>query len=130
GVGRDEATAANARIEVQPAGDAVDRVSRPERFLNRLDVLLRDLLRVVEFIVVDQVAQPIDGAAHPVDGRLARPLRLVASRYEARDHRAERPDAKARLQSVAHLVLPSSRAGRLVPPARPRKGARLHPKPA
>ena len=67
GIGRDEPAAAEARIEMEPAGDGVDAVFA-ECLANLVDVLGRELLRVVELVVVDQVAEPVDRAAH-----LARP---------------------------------------------------------
>ena len=39
-----------------------------------VDVLLVQLLRVVELVAVDQVAEPVDGAAHALGRRLARAL--------------------------------------------------------
>ena len=68
-----------------------------------LEVLLVQLLRIVEFVAVDEIAEPLDSTPHAVRGRLARKLGLVAAGNEARHHRAERPDAQARLQSVAHV---------------------------
>ena len=67
-VGRAEASLAEAGIEVQAARDAVDAVP-VERAADRLEVLGRELLRVVELVVVDQVAEPLDRGAHLVGRR-------------------------------------------------------------
>ena len=58
-----EAALAEARVEVQAAGDAVDAVA-VERLAHLVEVVLAELLRVVELVVVDQVAEPGDGAPH------------------------------------------------------------------
>ena len=79
-IGVDEPAAAEAGVEVQPAGEAVDVVVGAERRADLVDVLLVELLRVVELVAVDQVAQPVDRAPDPLGGRLARVLGLVAAR--------------------------------------------------
>ena len=99
-VGVDEPAAPEPRVEVQPAGQAVDVVVGAERVADRVGVLLVQLLRVVELVAVDQVAEPVDRPPHPLDRRLARVLGLVAAGDEAGDHRAERPDAEARLHAA------------------------------
>ena len=96
----DEPAAAEARIEMQPARQAVDVVVGPERLADLVHVLLAQLLRIVELVAVDQVAETVDRPPHPLDRRLPRALRLVAARNEARDHRPERPDAEARLHGA------------------------------
>ena len=85
---------------MEAAGQAVDVVVRPERVADLVDVLLVELLRVVELVAVDQVAEPVDRAPDPLDRRLARVLGLVAARDEAGDHRRQRPDAEARLHAA------------------------------
>ena len=67
-VGVDEAAAAEARVEVQAAGDAVDVVVA-ERRLDVAEVLVRELLRVVELVAVDQVAEALDRAVHLLGDR-------------------------------------------------------------
>ena len=62
-----------------------------------------ELLRVVELVAVDEVAEPVDRATHPLRGRLAGPLRLVAARDEARHHRPEGPDSERGLHGSALL---------------------------
>ena len=64
---------------MQAPGEAVDVVVGPERLVDRLDVLLVQLLRVVELVPVDQVAEPLDRAENAPRRVLARPLRLVAA---------------------------------------------------
>ena len=81
---------AEPRIEVESRRDAVDGVVA-ERVADVVEVLGVELLRIVELVVVDEISQPVDRAAHALGGRLARPLRLVAARDEARDHRPEGP---------------------------------------
>jgi len=98
-VGRDEPASPEAGVEVEPRGDAVDPVA-VERSAHLVEVLLGELLRVVELVAVDEVAEPLDGPAHALRGRLARVLRLVAAGDEARDHRSEGPDAEARLHAL------------------------------
>ena len=92
-VGRHEAALAEARIEVEARRHAVD-VVLAERLENLVAVLLVELLRVVELVAVDEVAEAVDGTADPLGGRLAGPLRLVPARDEARHHRPERPDSE------------------------------------
>jgi len=71
-----------------------------ERLAHFVEVLLGELLRVVELVAVDEVAEPLDGAPHSLRRRLACVLRLVAAGDEARDHRSEGPDAEARLHAL------------------------------
>ena len=104
GIGVDEAAAAEARIEVQARAERVDAVP-VERRAHLVEVVRRELGRVVELVVVDQVAEARDGAVHLLGGRLVRELGLVADGHEARDHRSERPDAEAGLEA-AHEGLP------------------------
>src|SRR5205823_6671263 len=59
-----------------------------------VEVVGRQLLRVVKLVTVDQVAETLDRSANAVGGRLARELGLVARRDEPRSHRAERPDSE------------------------------------
>src|SRR4029077_524181 len=97
-VRRRQATLRETWIEVQAAGDAIDAVT-VERLLDLLEIVAVDLLRVVELVVVHQVAEPLDRGAHPLRGRGAGELRLVAARVEARRHGTERPDAETRLHA-------------------------------
>ena len=90
-VRRDQPATSEQRVEVEAGRDAVD-VVLAERVAHLVEVLLVELLRVVELVVVDQVAEPVDGAMHSLGGRLARPLRLVAAGDESRHHRPEGPD--------------------------------------
>ena len=90
-VGRSETTTAEARIEVQARREAVDVVS-VQCVADLIQVVLRQLLRIVELVAVDQIAEALDGVANTVDRRLVREVRLVAARDEPRRHRAERPD--------------------------------------
>jgi hypothetical protein len=92
-VGRAEGTFLEARVEVEPARDAVDPVA-VERLAHLVEVRRCQLLRVVELVVVDQVAEPLDGGADLLRRRLAGELRLVAGRVEAGRHVAERPDSE------------------------------------
>ena len=48
---------------MQAGRDAVDAVAA-ERLAHLIEVLLGELLRVVELVVVDQVAEPVDRAAY------------------------------------------------------------------
>src|SRR3954467_11845703 len=69
GIWGDEPAAAEARIEMEPARDAVDAVAA-ERLTHRVDVVGRELLRIVELVLVDQLAEPLDRAADPFGRRL------------------------------------------------------------
>src|SRR5205807_1260075 len=97
-VGRDEPASPEAGVEVEPRGDAVDPVA-VERSAHLVEVLLGELLRVVELIVVDLLAEARHCAFHAVDRRLACVLGLVAARHEPGDHRPEGPDAETRLHA-------------------------------
>ena len=92
-VGRAEGSLAEARVEMEPARDAVDAVP-VERLAHLVQVLRRELLRIVELVVVDQVAEPCDRGADPVGRRLAGELGLVAAGVEPGRHVAERPDSE------------------------------------
>ena len=61
GVGRDEPAPPEARVEVQAGADRVDPVP-VERLAHLVEVLARELARVVELVVVDQPFEPFDGA--------------------------------------------------------------------
>ena len=89
-VRRDEPTSSEPRVEVKSRRDAVHGVVA-ERVADVVEVLGVELLRIVELVVVDEISQPVDRAAHALGGRLVRPLRLVAARDEARHHRPEGP---------------------------------------
>jgi hypothetical protein len=102
-VGRDERALAEARVQVQPARDAVDPVP-VERLAHLVEVVGRELLRVVELVVVDQVAEPLDRGAHPLRGGAAAQLGLVASRVEPGGHVPEGPDAETRPHAVLLIV--------------------------
>ena len=91
-VRRDEPALAEPRVEMEPRRQAV-HVVPVECASDLVDVPRVQLLRVVELVAVDQVSEPLDRPSHSLGGRLAGPLRLVAARDEAGDHRAERPDS-------------------------------------
>jgi hypothetical protein len=76
---------------VEPAGEAVDPVA-VERVAHGIQVVAGELLRVVELVVVDQLAEARDGGAHLLDGRRARQLGLVPAGVEAGGHVPEGPD--------------------------------------
>ena len=63
-IGVDQPAAAEARIEVQAAGDAVDVVTA-ERGAHVVEVVLGELVGIVELVAVDQVAEPGHGAVRP-----------------------------------------------------------------
>ena len=65
-----------------------------ERFPYLVEVLGAQLLRVVELVAVDELAETFHGSPHALGCRFARPLRLVAAGHEARDHGSERPDSE------------------------------------
>src|SRR5438067_27124 len=65
-----------------------------ERGTHLVEVVAVELTRVVELVVVHQVAEAADRAMHLRGDRLVPPVGLVAAGDEARDHRAERPDAE------------------------------------
>src|SRR5581483_4038810 len=106
GIGVDEAAAAEARVEVQTAREAVDVVAA-EGGAHLVEVLLRQLLRIVELVAVDEVSEAFHGAVHALGGRLTGPLRLVAAGDEARHHRAERPDAERGLHAGLRSASPA-----------------------
>src|SRR5215470_9759874 len=83
---------------MEAGGDAVDVVA-VESVANGVEVVRRQLLRVVELVPVDEVAEALDRAAHLLCRRLADPLRLVAAGHEPRDHRSEGPDSETRLHA-------------------------------
>ena len=101
---RGQPAAPELRVEVQPGRDAVD-VVLAERVTHLVEVLLPELLRVVELVAVDQVAEPVHGAANPLGRGLVRPLRLVAGGDESRHHRPEGPDPEAGLHPAFLLLL-------------------------
>src|SRR5258705_6879352 len=88
---------------MEAARDAVDAVP-VERLLHRFEVLAVQFLRIVELVVVHQVAEPLDGRPHLLDGRRLRQFRLVAAGIEPGGHPAERPDTKTRLHPKLLLV--------------------------
>ena len=92
-VGRREAALAEQRVQVGTGRDRVDAMAG-ERLANVVEVLLRELLRVVELVVVDEVTETLDCAPDALGHGLVRPLGLVAARDEAGHHRAEGPDAE------------------------------------
>ena len=77
-VGGAESALREARVEVEPARDAVDPVA-VERLAHLVEVLRRELLRVVELVAVDQVAEPLDCRPHACGRGLAGALGLVAA---------------------------------------------------
>ena len=115
--GDDEPALAEDRVEVQPAREAVDVVP-VERVAHLVEVLGGELVRVVELVAVDQVAEPVDRAADALRRRLVAVLGLVAHRHEAGDHRPEGPDAKTRFHCAVQP--PSTRM--LVPLTSPALG--------
>ncbi len=78
---------------MQARREAIDVVS-VECVAVLIQVFLRQLLRIVKLVPVDQIAETLDGAANTVDGRLVREVRFVASGHEPRSHRTERPDSE------------------------------------
>ena len=66
--GEREPALAEARVEVHAARDAVDAVP-VERGAHLVEVVARELLRVVELVVVHQVAEALDGRPHLRRGR-------------------------------------------------------------
>src|SRR4051812_37819455 len=97
-VGRREAALAKARVDVQAGADRVDVVA-VERLAHVVEQLLVELAGVVELVPVDQIAEALNRAADLRGHRLVRVVGLIAARHEPRDHRAQRPDAEAGLQS-------------------------------
>ena len=103
-IGIDEPAAAEARIQVEAGAERVDPVPG-ERRAHLVEIVGRELVGVVELVVVDQVAEARDGAVHLLGGGRVREAGLVADGHEARDHRAEGPDAEAGLDA-AHAQFP------------------------
>src|SRR4029450_5995135 len=104
-VGRAKTTLTEPGVEMETARDAVDAVS-VECVPDSFEVLAGELLRVVELVVVDQVAKSFDGCAHLLDGRRARELGLVSARIEPRRHASERPDPETRLHAPTLSLQP------------------------
>jgi hypothetical protein len=100
-VGRRDPAAPETRVEVQARGQAVDPVP-VERRADLVEVVPAELLRVVELVVVHQVAEAFDGAVDLLRRRLLTVLGLVADGHEAGDHPAQRPDAQRGLQPIGH----------------------------
>jgi hypothetical protein len=73
--------------------DGIDAVA-VERRPHVVQVLLGELLRIMELVVVHQVAEALDSSAHALHCRLAGALGLVPTGHEAGDHRPEGPDAE------------------------------------
>jgi hypothetical protein len=76
-----------------------------ERVAHLVEVVLRELLRIVELVVVHEVTEAGDRARHLHRSRLADVLGLVAARNEARDHRAESPDSERSPHAVPPCVV-------------------------
>ena len=112
-VGRAERALAEAGVEVEAARDAVDPVP-VERVADLVEVRRRELLRVVELVVVDQVAEPLDRRPHLLGRRLAGQLGLVAGRVEAGRHVAEGPDAETTSSCVPFRTQAAVFGGRVV----------------
>src|SRR4051794_13225646 len=91
---------------MQARGDRIDAVPAECRPYV-VEVFAIQLARIVELVVVHEVAEPLDGAMHLLCDRLVPMLRLVAAGNEARHHRAERPDTERSL----HGVSPSTSSG-------------------
>src|SRR5512133_1436653 len=72
-VGRHEAATAEAGIEMEAGREAVDVVS-VQCVADLVQVLLGQLLRVVEFVAVDQVSETFDSFLYACSGRFAQPL--------------------------------------------------------
>ena len=83
---------AEAGVEVEAGREAVDVVP-VQCVADLVQVLLRQLLRVVELVAVDQVSETFDSLPHACSGRFAQPLRLVTARHKACDHGPKRPDS-------------------------------------
>ena len=83
GVRVDQAAAGEPRVEVQAAGDAVDVVA-VERCSDILEVVVRKLVRVVELVAVDQVAEALHGARDLLGDRLGD---VVVARADSRPAR-------------------------------------------
>src|SRR3954451_5439707 len=96
---------------MQAACDAVDAVA-VERLLHLFEVVGRELLRIVELVVVHQVAEPLDSRSHFRRGGRSGELGLVPSGIEPCRHRSECPDAQARLH--LSLLLSRSFAARII----------------
>ena len=107
-VERAEAAALEERVQVQAARDAVHAVA-VERAVHLVELLVRDLLRVVELVVVDEIAEPLDRRTHLLGRRHPGQLGLVAAGIEARSHAAERPDAERCLQGFPSAVVVSAK---------------------
>jgi hypothetical protein len=124
-VGRHEPAAAEARVEVQPGRQAVDAVA-VERVADLVEVVARELVRVVELVVVDEVAETLDRTADLLRRGLLPVLGLVADGHEAGDHPAHRPDAEARLQVAGHgrFAFPFGSVTKLGSPRARRRGPR------
>ena len=73
----------NRGSRCKPAGDAVDVVAA-ERRADLVEVVGRELVRVVELVAVDQVAEPLDGAVHLLGDRLGVVAVLAAGSRRAR----------------------------------------------
>src|SRR5689334_23359371 len=101
---------------MRPGGDRVDAVPRQRR-AHVVEVVAVELLRIVELVVVDVALEPGDGSRHTLGCRLPRVLRLIATRDEAGDHRAESPDAETGL----HESTPRYVTGSFAPPADERR---------
>ena len=102
-VGRREAALREARVEMEAARDAVDAVA-VERLLHLLEVVGRELLRVVELVVVHQVAEPLDCRPHLLRGARTCEVGLVAAGIEPRRHRRRMPRCPGSSSCLAPLV--------------------------
>ena len=111
-VGRRQAALAEARVEMRARADGVDAVAA-ERLADVVEVLLGQLLRIVELVVVDEVAQPVDGARHPLDGRLARRTPAGSRRGRTSSPSARKPrcrdSSSAARQPCANPMAESSK---------------------
>ena len=58
----------------------------------------------MELVVVHEIAETLDRAAHLERRRLVRMLGLIAHRHETGDHRAESPDTKRGLHRCVLLA--------------------------
>ena len=88
-VRRREPAAAESWIQVRPGRDGVDAVIA-EDTANLVEVLLGELLRVVELVVVDEVAEPVDGTADALRQSSHRP-----SAAGTRPERSASPSTRA-----------------------------------
>src|SRR5581483_6880324 len=101
-VGRAERPLSEAWIQVQTGRDAVDPMT-VEGLPNLVQVVRRELPRVVELVVVHEVAESLHRGPYLGHGRGPGQLGLVPAGVEAGGHAAEGPDTEARLHDASVL---------------------------